>query len=174
MSGLATGDLRALVQEAVREVVRDLALAELGSLARPGESQAAAQPSSTTVAPATSGRPVPAGPGRNRRRVDSVQITNDDELNSFLRQIVQLAANPKTRSDLLTGALQFQLSNCTTPTGSPTNAPVQRHEKGAVTERHIKQAARDGARVVLASGAVLTPLARERARALNVPIEKEY
>jgi len=48
-----------------------------------------------------------------------------------------------------------------------------RVEKGAVTERMIRAAAADGTRLVLAPGAVLTPLAREQAKARGVKIERE-
>ena len=48
-----------------------------------------------------------------------------------------------------------------------------RIEKGAVTERAVLEAASAGARLVLGPRAVLTPLARDRARVLGVPIEKE-
>ena len=46
-------------------------------------------------------------------------------------------------------------------------------DKGAVTERAVNAAAKAGARLVLGPRAVLTPLARDKARALGVPIEKE-
>jgi hypothetical protein len=52
-------------------------------------------------------------------------------------------------------------------------APVRRVESGAVTEALVKQAARAGERLVLGRGAVLTPLARDRARASGVEIVKE-
>jgi hypothetical protein len=55
---------------------------------------------------------------------------------------------------------------------SPTPAD-HRIEKGAVTERTVQAAASAGARLVLGPRAVLTPLARDRARSLGVPIEKE-
>jgi hypothetical protein len=42
-----------------------------------------------------------------------------------------------------------------------------------VTEAMIRDAARNGQRLVLGRGAVLTPLARDRARASGVAIEKE-
>jgi hypothetical protein len=42
-----------------------------------------------------------------------------------------------------------------------------------VTEAMVVSAARAGARLVLGRGAVLTPLARDRARAAGVEIEKE-
>ncbi len=48
-----------------------------------------------------------------------------------------------------------------------------RIERGAVTEAMINQAAQAGERLVLGRGAVLTPLARDRARTSGVPIEKE-
>ena len=51
--------------------------------------------------------------------------------------------------------------------------PGQRIEKGAVTEAAVAAAARAGARLVLGRRAVLTPLARDRARAAGVEIEKE-
>jgi hypothetical protein len=53
------------------------------------------------------------------------------------------------------------------------STPVRRIERGAVTEAVITAAARAGERLVLGRGAVLTPLARDRARASGVPIEKE-
>jgi hypothetical protein len=50
---------------------------------------------------------------------------------------------------------------------------ARRVEKGAVTERAVSAAAKAGERLVLGPRAVLTPLARDKARALGVPIEKE-
>jgi hypothetical protein len=51
--------------------------------------------------------------------------------------------------------------------------PVRRIERGAVTERVVRDAARAGERLVLGRGAVLTPLARDRARSSGVEIERE-
>jgi predicted amidohydrolase len=48
-----------------------------------------------------------------------------------------------------------------------------RVERGAVTERVVRRAANDGARLVLAPAAVLTPLGRELAGSLHVEIERE-
>ena len=46
-------------------------------------------------------------------------------------------------------------------------------EKGAVTEAQVKDAARAGVGLRLSRRAVLTPLARDQARALGVVVEKE-
>jgi hypothetical protein len=50
---------------------------------------------------------------------------------------------------------------------------VHRIERGAVTERAVKKAATDGGRLMIGRRAVLTPLARDRARVLGVVIERE-
>jgi hypothetical protein len=51
--------------------------------------------------------------------------------------------------------------------------PARRIERGAVTEKVVRDAARAGERLVLGRAAVLTPLARDRARASGVEITKE-
>ncbi|HLQ55497.1 MAG TPA: hypothetical protein VK162_14655, partial [Streptosporangiaceae bacterium] len=57
----------------------------------------------------------------------------------------------------------------------PSQVPPaeRRVEKGAVTERAVIAAAKAGDRLVLGPRAVLTPLARDKARALGVLVEKE-
>jgi len=98
-----------------------------------------------------------------------VRMATDEELHEFVLQIIALADNPKRRRDLLAGRLRFTLA----PAGAPAGQADHRVEKGAVTERAVQAAASAGARLVLGPRAVLTPLARDRARALGVPIEKE-
>jgi len=51
--------------------------------------------------------------------------------------------------------------------------PTRRIERGAVTEKVVRDVARAGERLVLGPGAVLTPLARDLARASGVEITKE-
>jgi hypothetical protein len=50
---------------------------------------------------------------------------------------------------------------------------ARRIEHGAVTEKVVRDAAQAGQRLVLGPRAVLTPLARDRARASGVEIDKE-
>jgi len=116
-----------------------------------------------------------------------VRLATDEDLREFALQIVRLADNPKRRRDLLAGRLRFTLAaaglvlhpghgranghGSLGPAG--TGQADHRIERGAVTERAVQAAAGAGARLVLGPRAVLTPLARDRARALGVPIEKE-
>ena len=92
-------------------------------------------------------------------RVESVRLATDDDLNRFAQRV---AAN---HDAVRAGALRF--------TFGAAPAGAQRIDKGAVTERAVNEAAKAGGRLVLGPGAVLTPLARERARALKVQIERE-
>jgi hypothetical protein len=117
-----------------------------------------------------------------------VRLATDAELHEFVLRVLALADNPKRRRDLLAGRLRFTLAAGGDPAypaavaphggvvphgGAAPGSGDHRIEKGAVTERAVTEAARSGARLVLGPRAVLTPLARDRARALGVPIEKE-
>jgi hypothetical protein len=63
--------------------------------------------------------------------------------------------------------------NGLTAVNGSAGPPTRRIERGAVTEKVVRDAARAGERLVLGPGAVLTPLARDRARASGVEISRE-
>ena len=96
------------------------------------------------------------------------------DLDAFVRSLARRLENPRDRMAILSGRLRFGLG-ATTPAGATDagSAPTMRIEKGAVTERHVREATEKGARLVLSPRAVLTPMARDRARSLGVEIEKE-
>jgi hypothetical protein len=112
--------------------------------------------------------------------VRAVRLTTDEELRAFVAEVLRLAGDPQRRQDLLSGRLSFTLGG-RPPLGQPPGgqfaagvpAAVRRIEKGAVTERAVIAAAKAGNRLVLGPGAMLTPLAKDKARALGVPVEKE-
>lgn len=153
LNGSITRDqLRALV----REVVRDVA--------------ASVVPVPTPPAPSSPAGFVPTGPlaADEKARTDTVRIATDQDLDAFVRQLLRLFENPKTRDDLRSGRLSFRLA------GNGSGAPAtRRFDSGAVTERHIADMAEAGGVLVLGRKAVLTPLAREKARALGITITKE-
>jgi hypothetical protein len=119
-----------------------------------------------------------------------VALRNDAELDAFVRRLAVLCEDAAQRADLQAGRRRFRLTapavgiapaRAATDGGmgasSPTPHPATtllRVERGAVTERTVKQAARDGVRLVVGRRAVLTPLARDKARSLGVVIEKEH
>lgn len=99
-----------------------------------------------------------------------VALRTDADLDGFVRRLLALFENPAKRADIAAGRLRFRLAPGAEPVGP---AAAMRVERGAVTERRVKEAADAGARLVLGRAAVLTPLARDRARALGVIVEKE-
>jgi hypothetical protein len=134
--------LRALVREVVRDAVSGIRSAE--------------QPTS------------PLAPDQ-KARTDSVRITTDQELGAFVRQLLRLFENPKTRADLRNGRLTFRLAGG----GGAGQSATHRIDSGAVTERHVAEMAGSGGVLVLGRKAVLTPLGREKARALGITIRME-
>ena len=104
--------------------------------------------------------------------VETVSLRTDQELAAFVTRLLHLFENPRRRDDLRSGRLRFRLAPGAGGAAGSAQ-PVQRIDKGAVTEAAVRDAARAGARLVLGRRAVLTPLARDRARAAGVEIEKE-
>jgi hypothetical protein len=95
-----------------------------------------------------------------------VTLESDEDLDRFVRSL--LARFESDGAAIRAGRLRFSLGR-----PGPGGGGALRIERGAVTERTVKDAAAAGARLVLAPGAVLTPLAREKARALGIEIERE-
>ncbi len=114
---------------------------------------------------------------------ETVNLSTDDDLATFVQRLLDL--DPEQREELRSGRKRFRLAAPRTsaaPAGPPSAPPagraapapaVRRIERGAVTEAVVSRAAQAGERLVLGRGAVLTPLARDRARASGVQIEKE-
>jgi hypothetical protein len=135
------------------------------------------RPSPDPPAPLSGGsasaRPArPAPPGAT---VETVTIDDDEDLQAFVRSLVTRLESPRDRLAIKAGRLRFRLRRSAAPVGgrAPESAPAVHVPRGAVTERQVRQAHAEGSRLVLARAAVLTPLARETARALGVPIERE-
>lgn len=163
-------DLRALVAEQVREVVREVVVE---MLAAPAPAPAPATEPAALAPAATAPGAEHVTPPRLQERVEAVRIVDDRDLEEFTRRLLHAFENPKNRRDLREGRLRFRLTGGTVPAATG-DRPAQRIDTGAVTERQVKAAAETGRRLILGRKAVLTPLARESARALGVPIEKEH
>jgi hypothetical protein len=152
------------MSEETRDLLKQL-LAEIAGNGDAPTPQVPAPPVAAVLRPSTWSRP-PApgeviGDGAGAR-VEPVRIDSDAALAAFVQTVLARA------DEIRAGALSFTL-------GQPGAAAsgVVRVDRGAVTERIVKQAADAGARLVLAPRAVITPLAREKARALGVEIERE-
>ncbi len=142
-NGLGTEELRA----AVRAVLRDVL------------------PTAVIDAARTASSSVPA------TTAEEVALRTDADLDAFVRRVAALCADPTRRAALQEGRHGFRLA--VSGDAAPAAGAVVRVDRGAVTERTVSRAAADGARLVLGKGAVLTPLARDKARSLGVVLERE-
>lgn len=114
----------------------------------------------------------------------AVAVRDDAELDALVRRIAAECADPARRAAMAAGRHGYRLAQAGQVDGrlpaaagpgrvTDNGAPAVRIERGAVTERTVQRAASEGARLVLGRRAVLTPLARDRARSLGVAVEKE-
>ena len=97
--------------------------------------------------------------------VETVSISNDQDLASFVKRVTE----PATLERLRAGKVRFALEKNSATPPSPLAGEAL---SGVVTERKIEHLAVSG-KLVLAPGAVLTPLARDKARRLGLTIERE-
>ena len=151
-------------RDEARKLVRELLQEALGNghgvpAAVPPPPVAAVHRPSTWSQPAAPGEVIGGTAASND--VVAVTISSDADLDRFVRSVLDHA------DAIRQGRLRFTLGGAASPAGA------MRVAHGAVTERTIKKAAEAGGRLVLGPGAVLTPLAREKARALGVDIERE-
>jgi len=126
-------------------------------------------PQGRQLAPA----PATGGASNSAADVEVVDLRSDADLDVFVRSLVHRFENPRDRMAIRSGKLRFRLGATAAAAAAPAAATTIRIERGAVTERAVRDAAAQGARLVLAPRAVLTPMARDRARSLGVEIEKE-
>jgi hypothetical protein len=101
-------------------------------------------------------------------KTEDVAITTDAELAAFVRRVIE------QREAIQAGRLKFRLKRARkTAETEPARGGSERIDKGIVTEKKVIAAAEAGKRLVVGKGVVLTPLARDKARQLGVPIERE-
>jgi hypothetical protein len=172
-------------REAARELIRELLAEALaapnghghGAAAAGGDGAEAGAPSVYPPPPvAAVHRPSTwAAPA-----AEPVTLRTDADLARFVLALLARFEDHGQREALRAGRVRFTLGAAAAgpargaaPGGTPANAGVIHVPRGAVTERTVDQAARAGARLVLGPRAVLTPLAREKARAKGIAIERE-
>jgi hypothetical protein len=141
-----TDDLRKMVREVLREVL-------------PPDAVGSAPTTPTSGA---------AAPSPDVRRV---RVRDDRDLADVVTQVLNLAAEPAGAADLRAGRIRFALAGDETAAATAVAAPID-VDRGAVTERLIWRAAREQRPLRLGPRAVVTPLARDRARALGVSLDR--
>jgi hypothetical protein len=175
--------LRDLLQEALsvtngHDSVRHAGAPDGAPPAVPAPPVAAVLRPSTWSAPPAPGEVIAGGPSEPAGAADTewVALDSDEDVDRFVRALAARLEDPRERAAIREGRVRFARrrpgGHRTAVAGSAAGGVV-RVERGAVTERKVDAAAKAGARLVLGPGAVLTPLAREKARARGIEIERE-
>lgn len=152
-------------RDAAREIIRELLHEAMAGANGDGVTpQIPPPPVAAVHRPSTWSKPEGVRPLEGGRGVERVTLDSDADLDRFVRSLV--ARPPEELDAIRAGRLRFTL-------GSGETSGVVRVERGAVTERKVEEAAKAGVRLVLGPGAVLTPLARDKARAKGIKIERE-
>ena len=97
--------------------------------------------------------------------VETVRIASDHDLAAFIARVTE----PQTLEKVRAGQLRFTLGATAAPAAAA--APSAAALTGVITEQKIDHLKGAG-RLVLGPGAVLTPLARDKARKLGLAIER--
>jgi len=155
---MSEADLRAMVREVLRDVLAGRRLPA---------------PATPPQAPARLPAPAPA----SLAAVEPVAIASDGDLAAFVRRLVALLDDPASGAAVRAGRHRFVLAGggaaparAPAPAAAPAAPATPVVLSGAVTETKIAAHAGAGT-IVLAPGAVVTPLARDKARALGLKLE---
>jgi hypothetical protein len=111
---------------------------------------------------------------------ERIAIASDADLIGFARRVLSLAGDPAKAKEIAAGRYPFRLDRPTqaaAPTPRTTPAPqptAQSHriDSGVVTESTLNKLPRGLVRLLLGPGVTVTPLAKDRARALGLTFER--
>ena len=163
---MSEAELRAMVREVLREALAG----------RDGGGKAAAP------------QPPARGAGnaaRSERVTEPVRLASDADLAAFVRRLAALMTDPASAAAIKDGRHRFTLEAKPPTVAAPSARPAGESSvtalsavsaapaslTGTITEAKVARLAH-GAMVTLAPGAVVTPLARDRARAMGITIQR--
>lgn len=128
----------------------------------------------------------PTQPASAKPAPETVRIASDADLVAFARKVLSLAGDPAKAKDIAAGRYPFRLEQTVAAAPTPqaaraTAAPAPqpaasgqtlRIDSGVVTETMLNKLPRGLAKLVLAPGVTVTPLAKDRARTLGLTFER--
>lgn len=114
---------------------------------------------------------------------ERITIASDADLVGFARRVLSLAGDPAKAKEIAAGRYPFRLdrpaatqaSAAPVPRAATVAAPAaqsHRIDSGVVTESTLNKLPRGLSRLVLGPGVTVTPLAKDRARALGLTFER--
>lgn len=174
--------LKTALAELLPDMLREHQVAPVAQVPAPPVAQTLRpstwHPSQQAPDPAGNVAPAPAAATPASGAVEQVRLKDDRDLDAFVRSLARRLEHPAERAAIAAGRIRFTMTTVHGTTAAPAPAPAaaggaERIERGAVTERIIERAAQSGGVLILGPKAVLTPMGRDRARALGVQIQRE-
>jgi len=110
---------------------------------------------------------------------ERVAVANDADLVAFARRVLSLAGDPTKAREIAAGRYPFRLDRPATqhsassvPHVPAPAAQSHRIDSGVITESTLNKLPRGLTRLLLGPGVTVTPLAKDRARALGLTFER--
>ena len=110
---------------------------------------------------------------------ERIAIASDADLVAFARRVLSLAGEPAKAKEIAAGRYPFRLDRpapqytaTPAPQAAASSAQSHRIDSGVVTESTLNKLPRGLSRLLLGPGVTVTPLARDRARALGLTFER--
>ncbi len=156
----------------LRSLVREVLMEELSALRKQRN---------TTPAQATLNKTGVTNTLTTAAPIDAccVSVCSENDLILFARRVLQLAEDPSKRRAIEAGDFPFRLqqtdNDIVNQSINPADKPVVLEStinKGLINEKQISKLPRGTAVLKLGKRATITPLARDKARAMGIIIEK--
>ena len=108
---------------------------------------------------------------------ERIAIASDADLIAFARRVLSLAGDPTKAKDIAAGRYPFRLDRpavqgAAAPHAAAPIAQSHRIDAGVVTESTLNKLPRGLTRLLLGPDVTVTPLAKDRARALGLTFER--
>ena len=109
---------------------------------------------------------------------ERIAVANDADLVAFARRVLSLAGDPAKAKEIAAGRYPFRLDRSAAHQHNVASQPqapaAQSHriDSGIVTESTLNKLPRGLSRLLLGPGVTVTPLAKDRARALGLTFER--
>jgi len=97
---------------------------------------------------------------------EQIAMGSDEDLNRFVIRLLGLFDDPAKREAIRSGTIAFTLSN--EVEAARVASTDTETLSGTISERKLLSLAKAGDTVAISADAVVTPLARDKARALNI------
>jgi len=112
------------------------------------------------------------GKGAAMPAAAAIRVSSDADLVSFARDVLRLAEDPQVKAAIQAGRQPFQLAGAGQAPAATAPSQSHRIDKGVVTEAVIVKLGKGVTHLLLSAGVSITPLARDKAKARNISVER--